>query len=204
MLIIILKEFSFLPKSSSTSNGNSAEEAVQLEMPRRKGWQPAPPATPSSNTAASPYASTSSTPHAIAEHDIPPVSLTPVPSITTSSTHRAVTKSKSTNLSTTPGPSTAVSSAARAVAKCKNVPQSRVSGPSSATLSSVSASILDLDDEASSRSSLTEPNDDREDHSFEIFECSDTEREESFLPLVDNDNCSIGTRSRRSTRGKAV
>jgi hypothetical protein len=150
MLIIMLKEFSFLPKSSSTSDGSSAEEAVQPETPRKKGWRRAPPATPSSNPAASPSASTSSTPHAVAEHKTPQASLTPVPSTAISSTLRAVAERESTNPSPTPVPSTATPSAPRAVAKRKHMPPSRASGPSTATAGSASASILDLDDGASS------------------------------------------------------
>ncbi|KAF8536375.1 hypothetical protein BDD12DRAFT_807827 [Trichophaea hybrida] len=55
MLIIMLKEFSFLRKYCSTSKENSIGDSTAASTPREKGWSRAPPATPKS-TAANPSA----------------------------------------------------------------------------------------------------------------------------------------------------
>ncbi|KAF8541121.1 hypothetical protein BDD12DRAFT_908870, partial [Trichophaea hybrida] len=52
LIIILLKEFSFLHRSSTSDNG-SVELGGPPETPRKKGWSRAPPTTPS-KVAASP------------------------------------------------------------------------------------------------------------------------------------------------------
>ncbi|KAF8533011.1 hypothetical protein BDD12DRAFT_810521 [Trichophaea hybrida] len=85
MLIIMLKEFSFLPKSSSTSEEVSVGDGTPAGTPRKKGWGRAHPLTPTSK-AGNPSADLpcSTPPAATGKRKRTPSSPTPIRTVTIS------------------------------------------------------------------------------------------------------------------------
>ncbi|KAF8535919.1 hypothetical protein BDD12DRAFT_808196 [Trichophaea hybrida] len=95
MLIIMLKEFSCLPKSSSTSEENSIGDGTPASTPRKKGWSRAPPATPKS-TAGNPSVDlpcSTPPPPATGKRKRTPSSPTPVRNLTISDGNASSTSS---------------------------------------------------------------------------------------------------------------
>ncbi|KAF8533497.1 hypothetical protein BDD12DRAFT_898777 [Trichophaea hybrida] len=95
ILIIMLKEFSFLPKSSSTSEENSIGDGTPASTPGKKGWSRAPPTTPKS-TAGNPSADlpcSTSPPPATEKRNRTPSSPTPIRTVTISDGNASSTSS---------------------------------------------------------------------------------------------------------------
>ncbi|KAF8533240.1 hypothetical protein BDD12DRAFT_899839 [Trichophaea hybrida] len=95
ILIIMLKEFSFLPKSSSTSEENSIGDSTPASTPRKKDWSRAPPTTPKS-TAGNPSADlpcSTAPPPASEKRKHTPLSPTPIRTVTISDGNASSTSS---------------------------------------------------------------------------------------------------------------
>ncbi|KAF8536544.1 hypothetical protein BDD12DRAFT_807691 [Trichophaea hybrida] len=161
LIIILLKEFSFLHRSSTSDNG-SVELGGPPETPRKKGWGRAPPTTPSKVAASPSTSAPSSNPPTIVDtFPSAPAPFAPPPAKVDTS------------------PSASASSAPRTVAKRKRPPHSPMPIRSVSDFSSADAG--DLDDVSSATSSLTDPDENYDDRSLEKSFRSDIGEEASSV-----------------------
>ncbi|KAF8542675.1 hypothetical protein BDD12DRAFT_875958 [Trichophaea hybrida] len=161
LIIILLKEFSVLHRSSTSDNG-SVELGGPPETPRKKGWSRAPPTTPSKVAASPSTSAPSSNPSAVVD-TFPSTSApssNPSTVVDTFPSAPALFAPPPAKVDTSPSAST--SSAPRAVAKRKRPPHSPMPIRSVSDFSSG-----DLDDVSSPTSSLTDPDENSDDRSPE-------------------------------------
>ncbi|KAF8531564.1 hypothetical protein BDD12DRAFT_914672 [Trichophaea hybrida] len=192
LIIILLKEFSFLHRSS-TSDSGSVELGGPPETPRKKGWSRAPPTSPS-KVAASPSTSAPSSNPSTVVNTFPSASAPSSNPSTVVVTFPAASAPFATPAKVDTSPSASASSAPRAVAKRKRPPHSPMPIRSVSDFSSADAG--DLDELSSPTPSLTDPAENFVDRSPEKSFRSDIGEEASSVRAPDGQNVPLAKRLR--------